>query len=360
MSRCVLITGGAGFIGGALVRQILAETDWFVVNLDKMTYAANPDLPGEFAGNQRHRFIQADIADEAAVRGIFASERPDAVMHLAAETHVDRSIDGPKPFLDTNITGSFVLLEAALRHWKGLQDTAKDAFRFLHVSTDEVFGSLPENGSFDEDTPYAPNSPYSASKAASDHLARAWHRTFDLPVMVSNCSNNYGPNQFPEKLIPLMIIKAERGEKLPVYGDGQQIRDWLHVADHARALRTILTGGRPGESYNVGARCERTNLSIVEAICDRLDAKQPLPSGQKRRSLITFVTDRPGHDRRYAMKPDKIEQELGWRPQLSFDRGLAETVDWYLNHAAWWQGIMTRRYAGERLGLTQPAPAKVS
>jgi len=239
-----------------------------------------------------------------------------------------------------------------------LQGAARDSFRFLHVSTDEVFGSLPENGSFNEDTPYAPNSPYSASKAASDHLARAWHRTFDLPVLVSNCSNNYGPYQFPEKLIPLMIIKAERGEKLPVYGDGQQIRDWLHVADHARALRTILTGGQPGESYNVGARCERTNLSIVEAICDRLDAKQPLAGGQKRRSLIQVVTDRPGHDRRYAMKPDKIEGELGWRPQLPFERGLAETVDWYLSHAAWWQGIMARRYAGERLGLTQPAPAK--
>lgn len=360
MTRCVLITGGAGFIGGALVRQILAETDWFVVNLDKMTYAANPDLPGEFAVNQRHRFIQADIADEATVREIFASERPDAVVHLAAETHVDRSIDGPKPFLDTNITGSFVLLEAALRHWRGLQGTVRDSFRFLHVSTDEVFGSLPESGLFDEDTPYAPNSPYSASKAASDHLARAWHRTFDLPVLVSNCSNNYGPYQFPEKLIPLMIIKAERGEKLPVYGDGQQIRDWLHVADHARALRAILTGGRPGESYNVGARCERTNLSIIEAICDRLDAKQPLTNGEKRRSLIQFVTDRPGHDRRYAMKPDKIEGELGWRPQLPFERGLAETVDWYLGHTAWWQGIMSRRYTGERLGLTQAAPAKAS
>jgi dTDP-glucose 4,6-dehydratase len=360
MTRCVLITGGAGFIGGALVRQILAETDWFVVNLDKMTYAANPEAPGEFASNQRHRFIQADIADEAAVREIFASQKPDAVMHLAAETHVDRSIDGPKPFLDTNITGSFVLLETALRHWRSLQGAARDSFRFLHVSTDEVFGSLPKEGAFDEDTPYAPNSPYSASKAASDHLARAWHRTFDLPVIVSNCSNNYGPYQFPEKLIPLMIIKAERGEKLPVYGDGQQIRDWLHVADHARALRAILTSGRPGESYNVGARCERTNLSIVEAICDRLDTTRPLPGGPARRSLIQFVTDRPGHDRRYAMKPDKIEGELGWRPRLPFERGLAETVDWYLAHAAWWQPILARRYGGERLGLTQPPAAKAS
>jgi dTDP-glucose 4,6-dehydratase len=247
-----------------------------------------------------------------------------------------------------------------LRYWRGLEPARRAAFRLLHISTDEVFGSLGPQGLFTETTPYAPNSPYSASKAASDHLARAWHRTFDLPVLVSNCSNNYGPYQFPEKLIPLMIIKAERGEKLPVYGDGQQIRDWLHVGDHARALRTILTQGRAGESYNVGARCERTNLSIVEAICDRLDAKQPLAGGQKRRSLIQFVTDRPGHDRRYAMKPDKIERELGWLPQVPFERGLAETVDWYLAHAAWWQGILARRYGGERLGLTQPAAAKAS
>ena len=356
----MLITGGAGFIGGMVVRQILAETDWFVVNLDKMTYAANPGLPDEFAKHQRHRFIKADIADEAAVREIFESMRPDGVMHLAAETHVDRSIDGPKPFLDTNITGSFVLLETALRYWKGLKGSARDGFRFLHVSTDEVFGSLHATGAFDEETPYAPNSPYSASKAASDHLARAWHRTFGLPVMVSNCSNNYGPYQFPEKLIPLMIIKAERGERLPVYGDGRQVRDWLHVADHARALRTILADGRPGESYNVGARCERTNISIVEAICDRLDSLRPLKGGGQRRSLIEFVTDRPGHDRRYAMNPGKIETELGWHPQLPFEHGLAETVDWYLANTAWWQPILARRYAGERLGLTQPAAARSS
>ena len=360
MTRCVLITGGAGFIGGTLIRQILAETDWFVVNLDKMTYAANSDLPGEFKSNQRHRFVQADIADEAALRGIFESMRPDAVMNLAAETHVDRSIDGPRPFLDTNVTGSFVLLETALRYWKNLHGAQQDNFRFLHISTDEVFGSLHAGGTFDEETPYAPNSPYSASKAASDHLVRAWHRTFGLPAMVSNCSNNYGPYQFPEKLIPLMIIKAERGEKLPVYGDGQQVRDWLHVADHARALRAILADGQPGESYNVGARCERTNLSIVEAICDRLDAMRPLKDGQKRRSLIQFVTDRPGHDRRYAMNPGKIERDLGWRPQLPFDRGLADTVDWYLANGGWWQPILARRYTGERLGLSQPAAATSS
>jgi dTDP-glucose 4,6-dehydratase len=276
-------------------------------------------------------------------------------MHLAAESHVDRSIDGPKPFLETNITGSFVLLEAARRHWQALDAAGRAGFRFLHVSTDEVFGSLDRGGAFDENTPYAPNSPYSASKAASDHLARAWHRTFGLPVLVSNCSNNYGPYQFPEKLIPLMIIKAAAGEPLPVYGDGQQVRDWLHVVDHARALRRILADGRIGDSYNVGARCERSNLSIVEAICELMDRKRPRPDGHPRHSQIAFVADRPGHDRRYAMNPAKIERELAWRPAVAFEAGLEQTVDWYLANESWWRGILARRYGGERLGVAKTA-----
>jgi dTDP-glucose 4,6-dehydratase len=268
---------------------------------------------------------------------------------------VDRSIDGPKPFLETNITGSFVLLEAARRHWQALDAAGRAGFRFLHVSTDEVFGSLDRGGAFDENTPYAPNSPYSASKAASDHLARAWHRTFGLPVLVSNCSNNYGPYQFPEKLIPLMIIKAAAGEPLPVYGDGQQVRDWLHVVDHARALRRILADGRIGDSYNVGARCERSNLSIVEAICELMDRKRPRPDGHPRHSQIAFVADRPGHDRRYAMNPAKIERELAWRPAVAFEAGLEQTVDWYLANESWWRGILARRYGGERLGVAKTA-----
>ena len=359
MARTILVTGGVGFIGGAVVRQLIAGGDR-VVNLDKLTYAASPTALATVEGHANYAFVHADVGDRAAVARVFRGHAPEAVLHLAAETHVDRSIDGPADFVATNIVGTQVLLDAALEHWSALAGEARKRFRFVHVSTDEVFGSLGPTGAFTESSPYAPNSPYAASKAAADHLARAWHATYGLPVIVTNCSNNYGPYQFPEKLIPLMIIKAERGEKLPVYGDGQQVRDWLHVADHARALRVILTQGRPGESYNVGARCERANLSIVEAICDRLDDKRPLKDGQKRRSLIQFVTDRPGHDRRYAMNPDKIERELDWRPQLPFDQGLAETVDWYLLNAAWWQNLMARRYAGERLGLTQPAAARSS
>lgn len=349
--RTVLVTGGAGFIGSAVVRQLLDDDGVFVVNVDKLTYAANPASIPAAQGHPRYAFEQVDICDAEAVRRLFADWKPDAVMHLAAESHVDRSIDGPGEFIRTNIVGTYTLLEAALHHWRGIDDAARrDRFRFLHISTDEVFGSLGPTGYFSETTPYAPNSPYSASKASSDHLVRAWHATYGLPVLLTNCSNNYGPYHFPEKLIPLVIIRGLAGEKLPVYGTGANIRDWLFVEDHARALRLVLDRGTVGESYNVGGHNERTNLQVVEAICDLLDEMAPTSAGSHRR-LISFVADRPGHDHRYAIDPARITRDLGWRPQESFESGLRKTVRWYLDNRDWWQSILDRGYRADRVGL---------
>lgn len=346
----ILVTGGCGFIGSAVIRHLIADTGTGVVNLDKLTYAANPAALGDCAHHPRYTFEQADIADRTAVRAILARHRPDAVMNLAAETHVDRSIDRPSDFVTTNVVGTTVLLEESLAYWQSLPEEAKARFRFHHVSTDEVFGALGPEGRFAETSPYRPSSPYSASKAAADHFVRAWFHTFGLPVVLSNCSNNYGPWQFPEKLIPLMILKALLGERLPVYGRGENVRDWLHVDDHARALWQILSRGKPGESYNVGGEAERKNLEVVETICDAVDALAPaLPSGP-RRGLIGFVTDRPGHDFRYAIDAGKIAAELGWRPQSRFEAGLRETVAWYLDHRDWWQRLREGVYAQERLG----------
>jgi len=347
----ILVTGGAGFIGSALCRHLVRSGRYRVVNLDKLTYAGNLDSLKEIGNSPDYRFVQGDIGDQAAVRDLLSAEAIDIVMHLAAESHVDRSIDGPEAFIDTNIVGTFRLLNAALDHWRGLPDERKAGFRFHHVSTDEVFGDLPlDEGIFTEETPYAPSSPYSASKAASDHLVRAWHETYGLPVVLSNCSNNYGPYHFPEKLIPLVILNALEGKTLPVYGKGENVRDWLHVEDHVRALELIATRGAVGESYNVGGRAERTNLGVVETICDLLDARRPLEGGASRRSLIAFVTDRPGHDRRYAIDPSKIERELGWRALESFESGITKTIDWYLGNDWWWRPIREGKYSGDRLG----------
>ncbi|MFL6845435.1 MAG: dTDP-glucose 4,6-dehydratase [Allosphingosinicella sp.] len=347
----ILVTGGAGFIGSALCRHLVRKGGCRVINLDKLTYAGNLDSLKEIGNSPDYRFVRGDIGDEALVSRLLAEEAVDIVMHLAAESHVDRSIDGPGAFIDTNVVGTFRLLDAALGHWRGLPDEGKARFRFHHVSTDEVFGDLPlDEGVFTEETPYAPSSPYSASKAASDHLVRAWHETYGLPVVLSNCSNNYGPYHFPEKLIPLVILNALEGKTLPVYGKGENVRDWLYVDDHARALELVATKGAIGESYNVGGRAERNNLVVVEAICDLLDARRPLPGGEPRRSLISFVTDRPGHDRRYAIDPSKIERELGWAAQESFETGLARTIDWYLANDWWWRPIREGKYAGARLG----------
>jgi dTDP-glucose 4,6-dehydratase len=349
MSKRIVVTGGAGFIGSAVVRLLLSTTNHFVVNVDKLTYAANlASIPGPDE-NPRYSFVKADIADAAAMRRIFEEYQPDAVMNLAAESHVDRSIDGPQDFITTNIAGTFTLLQEALRYWRGLTGEKRDGFRFHHISTDEVFGSLGPAGAFTEDSPYAPNSPYSASKASSDHLMRAWHHTYGLPTLITNCSNNYGPYQFPEKLIPLIIIKGIRGEPMPVYGDGQNVRDWLYVEDHARALALVLKRGRPGEAYNIGGNNERTNLEVVEAICDHLDELSPWEGGS-RRKLITFVQDRPGHDRRYAINASRIEHDLGWRALKTFETGLAETVRWYLANRAWWLSVLDGGYRTERIG----------
>ena len=335
----ILVTGGAGFIGSAVVRHLLADTEARVVNLDALTYAANlASLPGA-TENPRYAFEQADIRDAAALRRIFETHRPTAVMNLAAETHVDRSIDGPAVFVDTNVVGTCTLLGEALRHFRSLSGAEQEAFRVLHVSTDEVFGSLGTEGLFDEASPYRPNSPYSASKAASDHFVRAWRETYGLPTIVTNCSNNFGPYHFPEKLIPLVILRGLEGRELPVYGRGTNVRDWLHVEDHARALALVVERGRPGETYAVGARAERANLAVVETICDLLDAHAPA-LGRPRRELIGFVADRPGHDMRYAIDPSKIERELGWRPQKSFEGGLEDTVRWYLANDHWWGPLL--------------------
>jgi len=346
-----LVTGGAGFIGSALIRMMLAETDADVVNVDKLTYAGNLESLPDAEANPRYAFEQIDICDGAALRDTFERHTPDVVVHLAAESHVDRSIDGPGTFIETNVVGTFTVLQESLRHWRGLRGARRDAFRLLHVSTDEVYGSLGADGLFHEDTPYAPNSPYSASKAASDHLVRAWHHTYGLPVVTTNCSNNYGPYQFPEKLIPLTIQNALAEKALPVYGRGENVRDWLFVGDHACALRTVIDRGAPGETYNVGGNCERRNIEVVRAICALLDELRPRRGGRPHAELITFVTDRPGHDARYAIDASKIARELGWRPSETFDTGLRKTVEWYLENREWALRVQSGAYRGERLGL---------
>jgi dTDP-glucose 4,6-dehydratase len=343
----LLVTGGAGFIGSNFVRHVLDNPDCRVINLDLLTYAGNVEsLTG--LPEDRHVFVQGDICDGSLVRQLLEEHRPDAIVHFAAESHVDRSIDDPGAFIRTNVVGTQTLLDAALDYWRG----GNSSFRFVHVSTDEVYGTLAlDEPAFSETHRYAPNSPYAASKAAADHLARAWHRTYGLPVMITNCSNNYGPFQFPEKLIPLMLINALEGERLPVYGDGQQRRDWLFVTDHCRAIERVLEAGQPGRVYNVGGNAEMANLDVVHLLCDLLDEREP---GQRpRRELIEYVTDRPGHDRRYAIDASRIRDELGWEPSVDFAEGLADTVDWYLANRDWWQRIRDGRYRSERLGITR-------
>jgi dTDP-glucose 4,6-dehydratase len=350
--RTILVTGGAGFIGSALCRHLVGRGDTRVVNLDKLTYAGNLASLAEIEASPDYRFVRGDIGDLAAVSALLAEELPDAIMHLAAESHVDRSIDGPGEFIETNIVGTFRLLQAALGYWRGLEEAKQAAFRFHHVSTDEVFGDLPfDSGIFSEETPYDPSSPYSASKAASDHLVRAWRHTYGLPIVLSNCSNNYGPYHFPEKLIPLVILNALHERPLPVYGRGENVRDWLYVEDHARALDRIVSAGRVGETYLIGGRAERTNLDVVRTVCRLLDAQRPRSNGEPHEALIEFVTDRPGHDRRYAIDPSKTERELGWTPRETFESGMAKTVAWYLAREDWWRPLRDQKYAGERLGL---------
>lgn len=347
----ILVTGGAGFIGSALVRHLIANTDHEVLNLDKLTYAGDLRSLEGLAASNRYSFVQADICDAQAVRQALETFRPDVVTHLAAESHVDRSIDGPAAFIETNVVGTFTMLAEALAYWKGLAPEARDRFRFHHISTDEVFGSLGPDGFFTEATAYDPRSPYSASKASSDHLVRAWRHTYGLPTLVTNCSNNYGPFHFPEKLIPLMVIKGLAGEPLPVYGQGLNVRDWLYVDDHARALTRVFEAGAPGETYIIGGHAERTNLEVVHRICDSLDRLRPRADGKSRRSQITHVADRPGHDHRYAIDPTKLERELGWKARESFETGIEKTVRWYLDNEAWWRPILERNYSGQRLGL---------
>jgi len=344
----VLVTGGAGFIGSALVRHLVMDKGYDVLNIDKLTYAGTLTSLASVEGNNHYRFLKADICDARSISEAFESFRPDRVMHLAAESHVDRSITGAKDFVETNVLGTFTMLEGARAHWQRLSGEAKDSFRFLHVSTDEVYGSLGDDGLFTETTPYDPSSPYSASKAASDHLAKAWARTYKMPVVVSNCSNNYGPFHFPEKLIPLVILNALHGQPLPVYGNGANIRDWLYVEDHARALDVIAERGRIGETYNVGGRNERRNIDVVKRICNLMDDLRP--SGRPHESLIQYVTDRPGHDARYAIDATKLETELGWKAQENFDSGIEKTVRWYIDNE-WWWAPLRKGYAGQRLGI---------
>jgi dTDP-glucose 4,6-dehydratase len=344
----VIVTGGAGFIGSALVRYLVLERGYEVLNIDALTYAGYLPSLTAVEGKPNYRFLHANICDGPAMQQAISGFRPDRIMHLAAESHVDRSITGAADFIATNVIGTFILLEAARDYWVGLQGEARDRFRFHHVSTDEVYGSLGEEGLFTEETPYDPSSPYSASKASSDHLVKAWQRTYGLPVVVSNCSNNYGPYHFPEKLIPLTILNALAGERLPVYGKGENVRDWLYVEDHARALDLIAERGRVGETYNVGGRNERRNIDVVRRICAVLD--ELMPANRPREELIEFVTDRPGHDARYAIDATKLETELGWRAQEDFDSGIEKTVQWYLDNEWWWRPLR-ERYAGQRLGL---------
>ena len=350
MSKRFLVTGGAGFIGSAVARYLIRETEHRVLVVDKLTYAGNLSSLAPVAADPRFRFARADIADDPRMRELLESFRPDVVMNLAAESHVDRSIDGPGTFIHTNVVGTFVLLHTALGYWRHLPAAAAASFRFHHVSTDEVYGSLEAEGLFCEETPYQPRSPYAASKAASDHLVRAWHHTYGLPTIVSNCSNNYGPYHFPEKLIPLMILNALEGKPLPVYGTGENVRDWLYVEDHARALVLIAEKGAVGASYNVGASNERTNIAVVHEICRLLDELTPAPAIGPRELLINFVADRPGHDRRYAIDASKVRRELGWYPRETFETGLRKTVEWYLSNRTWWQEIRSVIYRGERLG----------
>ncbi|MBS0459403.1 MAG: dTDP-glucose 4,6-dehydratase [Proteobacteria bacterium] len=345
-----LVTGGAGFIGGNFVLEAVAR-GIRVINLDALTYAGNRDTLRSIEADTHHVFVHGDIGDRALVARLLAEYRPEAVVNFAAESHVDRSIDGPAAFIQTNVVGTLALLEAVRDYWKASDAATKHAFRFLHVSTDEVYGSLGETGKFTETTAYAPNSPYSASKAASDHLVRAFHHTYGLPVLTTHCSNNYGPYHFPEKLIPLVIAKALAGEPLPVYGDGKQVRDWLFVSDHCEAIRTVLAAGRVGETYNVGGNAEKQNIEVVNAICALLDQRCPREDGQPRASQITYVTDRPGHDRRYAIDASKLRDELGWEPKYSFERGIAQTVDWYLDNQDWVNRVLDGSYRMERIGV---------
>ena len=351
-ARRILVTGGAGFIGSALIRRLIADTEYQVLNVDKLTYAGNLASLAPVADHPRYKFLQADICDAGAMRAALGDFKPDVVTHLAAESHVDRSIDGPAAFIETNVVGTFNLLSEALAYWRAAPEQTQANFRFHHISTDEVFGSLGEEGFFDETTPYNPRSPYSASKAASDHLVRAWGHTYGLPVLLTNCSNNYGPYHFPEKLIPLVIIKALAGEPLPVYGAGDNVRDWLFVDDHVRALQRVFERGSPGETYVIGGRSERSNLQVVKTICATLDRLRPGNLPYERQ--IAFVADRPGHDQRYAIDFTKLERELGWSPQVDFESGIEATVLWYLDNEAWWRPILDGSYGGERLGVAGP------
>ena len=349
--KTLLVTGGAGFIGGNFVLGLMGEGGCRVINLDKLTYAGNLDTLASLRDNPNHIFVHGDIGDRELVAKLLAEHQPGAIVNFAAESHVDRSIDGPAEFVQTNVVGTLALLECALAYWRAAPLEQQDRFRFLHVSTDEVYGSLGPLGRFTEDSPYQPNSPYSASKAASDHLVRAFYHTYGLPTLTTNCSNNYGPYQFPEKLIPLMIHKALVGEALPVYGDGRNIRDWLYVGDHCTAIRRVLEIGRTGEVYNIGGDAECENIGVVKTLCTLLDERRPLPAGARRESLITYVRDRPGHDRRYAIDASKIKTQLGWRQSESFTSGMTRTVDWYLDNDAWCQRVLDGSYRGERLGV---------
>jgi dTDP-glucose 4,6-dehydratase len=347
----LVITGGAGFIGSELVRQYLSESEHEVHVIDSLTYAGNLSSLKSVSDSVRYHFHKIDIVDYPSLEKVIQSIKPDAIMHLAAESHVDRSIDGPGAFIQTNVVGTGNLLQISLEYWKGLDSEKKASFRFHHISTDEVYGSLGETGLFEETTPYAPNSPYSASKASSDHLVRAWYHTYGFPTMITNCSNNYGPYHFPEKLIPLIILNGLAGKPLPVYGKGDQVRDWLYVADHARALRLVVEKGCPGETYNIGGHNEKQNIEVVKTICQLLDELSPHTEIKNRESLIEFVTDRPGHDMRYAIDASKIENELGWKPEETFESGLKKTVEWYLENRSWWEEVLSGEYRGERLGL---------
>lgn len=351
----IFVTGGAGFIGSAVIRLLISETEHTVVNIDKLTYAGNLDSLAEIDSSERYHFEQVDICNAAAVAQLFKKYQPEVIMHLAAESHVDRSITGAADFINTNINGTFVLLEVARKYWSALDENKKNLFRFHHISTDEVYGSLDDGGMFTEDTAYDPSSPYSASKAASDHLVRAWNRTYDMPVLLTNCSNNYGPYQFPEKLIPLVILNALQGKSLPIYGEGNQIRDWLYVDDHARALYKVITEGVIGETYNIGGNNEKTNMEVVTTICKILDELVPEhPAGVSQYSdLITHVADRPGHDLRYAIDATKIDNDLAWSPDETFETGLKKTIDWYLSHSQWCERVQDGSYQGERLGLVE-------